>query len=83
MSAKQNVASGLQDRFLNQIRKTRTPAIIYLSNGFQIKNATIVGFDQFVLLLMVEEKQMLVYKHAISSITPAQPIELLQENEEI
>ncbi len=72
---------GLQDRFLNQIRKTKTAVTIYLSNGFQIKNATITGFDSFVLLLQIEGKQMLVYKHAISSVTPLQPISFSEENE--
>ncbi len=79
MSGKQT-ALGLQDRFLNQIRKTKTAVTIYLSNGFQIKNATITGFDPFVLLLLVDGKQMLVYKHAVSSVTPLQPVHF-EENE--
>ncbi|WP_346354249.1 RNA chaperone Hfq [Azotosporobacter soli] len=63
----------LQDSFLNQIRKeTNLPVVIYLVNGFQIRGI-VKGFDSFTVIIEHEGKQQLVYKHAISTITPTRP----------
>jgi len=60
----------LQDSFLNQIRKENNlPVIIYLVNGFQLRGV-IKSFDNFTVLIENDGKQQLVYKHAISTITP-------------
>ena len=66
----------LQDIFLNQMRKEKIPVTMYLVNGARI-SGTIKGFDNFVIL-MKQENQQLVYKHAISTIIPEKPIELLE-----
>jgi len=72
----------MQDVFLNQMRKDQTQATIHLCNGFQIKG-TVKGFDNFVIMLETEGKQMMVYKHAVSTITPAKTVSLnLQPSEE-
>jgi len=60
----------LQDIFLNQVRKERVPVTIHLTNGFQLKGV-VKGFDNFTIILDNEGKQMLIYKHAISTITPS------------
>jgi host factor-I protein len=65
----------LQDAFLNQARKDHTSLTIYLTNGFQLKGV-VKSFDNFTVLLDTEGKQQLVYKHAISTIIPAKPINL-------
>ncbi len=65
----------LQDIFLNQMRKEKIPVTMYLVNGARL-TGTIKGFDNFVIL-MKQENQQLVYKHAISTIIPDRPIELL------
>lgn len=65
--------NNLQDIFLNGARKNRTPVIIYLTNGFQIRG-NVKGFDSFTVILDCEGKQMMVYKHAISTISPLTPI---------
>lgn len=70
----------LQDTFLNQARKKKIPVTIYLINGFQLRG-TIFGFDNFTVILTNENQQM-VYKHAISTITPQSPVENLFESEE-
>jgi host factor-I protein len=44
-----------------------------LTNGFQIKG-NVKGFDSFTVILDCEGKQMMVYKHAISTITPLKPV---------
>lgn len=68
----------LQDFFLNQVRKEGTPVTIYLVNGFQLKGI-VKGFDNFTVILEVEGKQQMVYKHAISTIMPLKHINLTLE----
>ena len=63
----------LQDSFLNQVRKENVGVTIHLVNGFQIKGS-VKGFDNFTVVLDVMGKQQMVYKHAISTITPSRPI---------
>lgn len=66
-------AINLQDSFLNQVRKDNIPVVIYLVNGFQLRGS-VKGFDNFTVILENDGKQQLVYKHAISTITPFRPI---------
>lgn len=65
--------NNLQDIFLNSARKNKVPVTIYLTNGFQLKGM-VKGFDSFTVVLDSDGKQMLIYKHAISTITPLKPI---------
>ncbi len=62
-------AVNLQDFFLNQVRKDGIQTTVYLINGFQLKGF-VKGFDNFTVILESDGKQMLIYKHAISTITP-------------
>ena len=66
----------LQDLFLNQIRKESIPVTIYLVNGFQLKGL-VKGFDNFTVVLDSDGKQQLVYKHAISTISPMKAVNLI------
>jgi len=59
----------LQDSFLNQVRKENVSVTIHLVNGFQIRGY-VKGFDNFTVIIENEGKQQMVYKHAISTITP-------------
>ncbi len=61
-------AVNLQDLYLNQLRKDRTPVTIYLTNGVRLKGV-VKGFDPYVVLLK-ESTVSMVYKHAISTIVP-------------
>lgn len=65
----------LQDTFLNQARKENMLTTVFLVNGYQIKGI-VRSFDNFTLLLEVEGKQQLVYKHAVSTIIPMRNINL-------
>jgi host factor-I protein len=67
--------NNLQDIFLNGARKNKIPVILYLVNGFQLKGY-VTGFDSFTVVLDSDGKQMMVYKHAISTITPIKLISL-------
>lgn len=60
----------LQDQFLNRLRKDRTVVTVFLVNGFQIRCA-VTGFDPFVVTVLAEGKEEMIYKHAISTIVPA------------
>jgi host factor-I protein len=71
MTAKAPV--NLQDAFLNQIRKEGIPTTVYLINGFQLKGV-VKGFDNFTVVLDSDGKQMLIYKHAMSTVTPQRPV---------
>ena len=68
-------AINLQDTFLNQARKENMLTTVFLVNGYQIKGV-VRSFDNFTLLLEVEGKQQLVYKHAVSTIIPIRNINL-------
>ncbi|MGI6097457.1 MAG: RNA chaperone Hfq [Dethiobacteria bacterium] len=65
----------LQDNFLNQARKENIPTTVFLVNGYQIKGV-VRSFDNFTILLEVDGKQQLVYKHAVSTIIPFRNINL-------
>ena len=75
-SDKQN----LQDAFLNHVRKTKTPVTIFLINGVKLQGV-ITWFDNFCVLLRRDGQSQLVYKHAISTIMPSQPISLYEGEE--
>jgi host factor-I protein len=70
-----------QDLFLNQARKDHIPVTIHLVNGFQIRGF-IKGFDNYVIIVESEGKQMMLYKQAISTITPSRAIPLANDNNE-
>ena len=75
-----NKNMNLQDVFLNQARKEKITVTIYLTNGFQFEGV-VKGFDSFTVILDTEGKQNLVYKHAISTITPSRAISILDQTE--
>lgn len=70
--------TNIQDVFLNQARKENVPITVHLVNGFQIKG-TVRGFDNFTVIIEALGKQQLIYKHAISTITPAKPVKISVE----
>ncbi|HHW22348.1 MAG TPA: RNA chaperone Hfq [Clostridiaceae bacterium] len=72
----------LQDVFLNQVRKEHIPVTVYLTNGFQLRGM-VKGFDNFTVVLDSEGKQQLVYKHAISTVSPMKAVNIIfNENRE-
>lgn len=65
----------LQDVFLNKARKENIGITVFLVNGYQIKGL-VKGFDNYTLILESEDKQQLIYKHAISTIIPNMQLDL-------
>jgi host factor-I protein len=67
----------LQDTFLNSVRKSKTPLTIFLVNGVKLQGV-VSWFDNFCVLLRRDGQSQLVYKHAISTIMPSQPVQLYE-----
>ena len=65
-----NSTKSIQDEFLNSARKAKVPVSIYVTNGYLINEAKVLGFDNYAVLVEANGKQMLIYKHAISTVTP-------------
>ncbi len=65
--------SNIQESFLNQARRDGIPVTVFLMNGVQIKGQ-IKGFDSFTVVVVSEGRQMLIYKHALSTIVPSVPV---------
>ncbi len=70
-----NKSQNLQDTFLNQIRKNKVPVTVFLVNGVKLQGV-IGSFDNFCVLLRRNGHVQLVYKHAISTVMPSQPVQL-------
>ena len=66
-------ALGLQDQFLNSVRRSKTPVTIFLMKGVKLQGI-ITWFDAFSVLLRRDSSSQLLYKHAISTIMPAAPL---------
>ena len=67
----------LQDAFLAAARRSEIPVTAFLVNGFQMRGV-ISGFDSFTVALTAEGKQNLIYKHAISTISPVRSVDLTE-----
>ena len=65
----------LQDLFLNTVRKQKISLTIFLVNGVKL-TGVVTSFDNFCVLLRRDGHSQLVYKHAISTIMPSQPVNM-------
>jgi host factor-I protein len=73
-------SQNLQDLFLNSVRKTKNPLTIFLINGVKL-TGVVTSFDNFCVLLRRDGHSQLVYKHAISTIMPSQPVQMFDGEE--
>jgi host factor-I protein len=71
--------ASLQDTFLNHVRKAKIPLTIFLVNGVKLQGI-VTWFDNFCVLLRRDGHSQLVYKHAISTIMPGQPVHLMDSD---
>ena len=74
-------AQNVQDVFLNHVRKNKVPVTVFLVNGVKLQGV-ITWFDNFCVLLRRDGQSQLVYKHAISTVMPAAPIQLFEPTKE-
>ena len=63
----------LQDAILKECCRDRVPVTMFLMNGFQLRGF-VTGFDSFVVVLVSDGKQQMIYKHAISTLAPMKPL---------
>ena len=63
----------LQDAILKEVRREKIPVTLFLVNGFQLRGV-IAGYDNFVVVLISDGKQQMIYKHAISTLVPVRPL---------
>ena len=63
----------LQDSILKEVIRDRGPVTMFLMNGFQLRGF-VTGFDSFVVVLVSDGKQQMIYKHAISTLAPMKPL---------
>ena len=63
----------LQDSILKEVVRDRVPVTMFLMNGFQLRGF-LTGFDSFVVVLVSDGKQQMIYKHAISTLAPMKPL---------
>ena len=63
----------LQEAILKEVRREKVPVTLFLMNGFQLRG-TITGYDNFVVVLVSDGKQQMIYKHAISTLAPMKPL---------
>jgi len=66
-------AINLQEAILKECRKDKVPVTLFLMNGFQLRGI-ITGFDSFVVVLVTDGRQQMIYKHAISTLAPIKPL---------
>ena len=71
----------VQEVFLNAIRKNKTAVTIFLVNGVKLQGV-VTWFDNFSVLLRRDAHSQLVYKHAISTIMPGQPVNLFDDRKD-
>ena len=69
----------LQDAILKEVRREKVPLTLFLMNGFQLRGI-VTGFDSFVVVLVAEGKQMMIYKHAISTLAPIRPLKAVTQS---
>ena len=70
-------SANLQDLFLNHLRRDKTPVTMFLVKGVKLQGI-VTWFDNFSILLRRDGQSQLVYKHAISTIMPSQPVDAAQ-----
>ncbi|MDN3645391.1 RNA chaperone Hfq [Pontixanthobacter aestiaquae] len=76
-SSKAANQANLQDAFLNLLRKNKIPVTMFLVKGVKLQGI-VTWFDNFSILLRRDGQTQLVYKHAISTIMPGQPMDASQ-----
>ena len=66
-------AMNLQEAILKEVIRDRVPLTLFLMNGFQLRGI-LTGYDSFVVVLVSDGKQQMIYKHAISTLAPMKPL---------
>jgi len=73
-----HISTALQDELLDEIIEDKTPVAVFLMNGFQLRGS-ILDHDDAIVIIENEGKQQMVYKHAISTVSPIRPFKSLNK----
>ena len=65
--------TNLQEAILKEVKREKVPVTLFLMNGFQLRGI-VTGYDSFVVMLVTDGKQQMIYKHAISTLVPIRPL---------
>lgn len=65
----------LQEQFLKAVRQDHATVTVFLMNGFQLRGV-VTGYDNYAVIVQSDGRQNMIYKHAISTISPAAPVRL-------
>jgi len=76
-----SMKSTLQDMLLGKLQRERQVVTVFITNGFRT-SGRITGFDQHTIVLEIRGEQQIISKHAVSTITPSQPVDLDNLREE-
>ena len=71
----------LQDTFLDHVRKHEVPVTIFLASGIKLQGY-VREFDSYSLLLVRDRQAQLIYKHAVSTIMPGEPVRMPQTSDD-
>ncbi len=74
----QTIKHDLQTQFLETVCREQSALTVFLMNGFQLRGV-LAGYDDDSVVVMSDGKQNMIYKHAISTISPAVPVNLDDE----
>lgn len=69
--------NNLQEAILQEVQREKIPVTLFLMNGFQLRG-TVTGHDSFVVVLVTDGKQQMIYKHAISTLAPIRTLKAVQ-----
>ena len=69
--------NNLQEAILHEVQREKIPVTLFLMNGFQLRG-TVTGYDSFVVVLVTDGKQQMIYKHAISTLAPIRTLKAAQ-----
>lgn len=73
-----HISTALQDELLDELVNERTPVAVFLMNGFQLRGS-ILDHDDAIIVIETEGKQQMVYKHALSTVSPIRPFKSLNK----
>ncbi|HIS64305.1 MAG TPA: RNA chaperone Hfq [Candidatus Avoscillospira avistercoris] len=68
----------LQEQFLKAVRREQSQVTVFLMNGFQLRGV-VTGYDNYAVIIQSEGRQNMIYKHAISTISPAVAVSLREQ----
>lgn len=73
-----HMSTALQDDLLDEISSGKIPVTVFWMNGYQIKGL-ILDHDDAIVVLDVEGRQQIIYKHAISTIIPVRTLKSINK----